>query len=242
MTVDESLRSGADDDGRAGRHKEFWRESSVIRSVRPYEAGDPQHRIHWKLTARTGALKTKTFEPAGSQRVNVCLDVSSDSYRGIEGPRLFEAAIRAAAGIARQSQDASGGWVHLTSSSKADRGVVVASAEEIRSAYEWLARLRPDGSERFADYLLREALRLPMRQTLICVTPLSGAALVPALRRLRSAGHRCTVMLVHTEPALSWTHRQWKRELQEMDASFIEVPAQAVPATSVEGGAVDGIA
>jgi uncharacterized protein (DUF58 family) len=244
LEVNESLHGGTDDDNRVGRHKEYWRESAILRSVRPYESGDPMHRIHWKLTARTGALKTKTFEPASSNRVRVCLDVSSDSYKGRDGLRLFETAARAAAGIARESQQAGGGWAHLMSSSNADAGIVVASADEIRSAYEWLARLRPNGNERFADYLLREALRLPARQTLICITPVSGVSLLPVLHRLRSGGHGCTVILVHSGAALSMPHRQWARELQHIGCGFAEVQAGAAPAPSIcaEGGAVDGIA
>src|SRR5690606_22830311 len=115
-------------------------------------------------------------------------------------------------------------------------------AEELRSAYEWLAHLRPAGEECYADYLRSLALRLPARQTLVCVTPLSGAALLASLRRLRSAGSMCKILLVHTEPALSWAHRQWKSELAGIGAGFAEVQAQAVRIACVEGGAVDGIA
>lgn len=35
----------------------------LVRSVRPYEQGDPAHLVHWASTARTGALVVREMEP-----------------------------------------------------------------------------------------------------------------------------------------------------------------------------------
>jgi uncharacterized protein (DUF58 family) len=35
----------------------------LVRSVRPYAAGDPAHLVHWPSTARTGTLVVKELEP-----------------------------------------------------------------------------------------------------------------------------------------------------------------------------------
>lgn len=35
----------------------------LVRSVRPYVAGDPAHLVHWPSTARTGALVVRELEP-----------------------------------------------------------------------------------------------------------------------------------------------------------------------------------
>ena len=39
-------------------------DATDVSGVRPYQAGDPVSRIHWKLSARTGALSTRLFEGA----------------------------------------------------------------------------------------------------------------------------------------------------------------------------------
>ena len=38
------------------------RETVDVAGIRPYEAGDPLSRIHWKTSARTGKLSTRLFE------------------------------------------------------------------------------------------------------------------------------------------------------------------------------------
>lgn len=221
-----------------------WRDSGVIRGVRPYEAGDPLSRIHWKLTARSGGLKTKTFEPAGTERAVLWLDTSAASY---SGSHVFEAAVQAVAGMVRQSLGPGSGWVQLRSSSSEASPLVVSTLEELQSAYEWLARIQPDGRTAFGDHLLRESLRLPLQLPLVLVTPLAGDAFTPVLRRLRHAGRACTVLHVHGSPALTWPQRQWKRELEELGCRFADIRAGGPATASVgeaeaNGGAVDGIA
>lgn len=249
MNIEALLRSGSDDEGSTGGQAVLWQESGVLRSVRPYEAGDPLQRIHWKLTARTGSLKTKTFEPVSSKRITVCVDTSSSSYEGLGGRAVFESAVRAAAGMVRQSLAGGSSWTQLRSSVNGDVGVTITSVEAIRLAYEWLARLRPDSRASYADYMGEAALRLSPQQTLVCITPQADRALLLALRRLMGAGRACTVLLVHAAPALSWAHRDWKHELLNLGCGFGEVQARAEAGakssplvTFVEGGSVDGIA
>lgn len=38
-------------------------DAEEVAGVRPYQAGDPINRIHWKISARTGKLSTRLFEP-----------------------------------------------------------------------------------------------------------------------------------------------------------------------------------
>ena len=37
----------------------LYEDPTRISGVRPYEAGDPLNRVHWRATARTGALHSK---------------------------------------------------------------------------------------------------------------------------------------------------------------------------------------
>ncbi len=72
-----------------------------IAGVRPYLYGDEPRRIHWKATARAGALQSKIYEPATQHSLAVFLDVRT-YQRALFGydPVLTELAITAAASVA----------------------------------------------------------------------------------------------------------------------------------------------
>src|SRR5260221_527773 len=72
-----------------------------VAGTRPYMPGDEPRRIHWKATARAGALYSKIYEPATRQTVVVFVDVRT-YQRSLFGydPSLAELAISAAASIA----------------------------------------------------------------------------------------------------------------------------------------------
>ncbi len=72
-----------------------------VAGTRPYMPGDEPRRIHWKATARAGALYSKIYEPATRQTVAVFVDVRT-YQRSLFGydPSLAELAISAAASIA----------------------------------------------------------------------------------------------------------------------------------------------
>ena len=50
--------------------------------VRPYVAGDPLRRIHWRQTARTGALSVIEFEESAALNIVLVLDCSRDAQFG----------------------------------------------------------------------------------------------------------------------------------------------------------------
>ena len=51
-------RSDEDEDRSVGAPLD----AAEVAGVRPYQAGDPINRIHWKISARTGKLSTRLFE------------------------------------------------------------------------------------------------------------------------------------------------------------------------------------
>ncbi len=78
-----------------------------VTGVRSYVAGDDPRHIHWKATARTGALQTKVLETSAHATLAIFLDVRT--YREMvagydEG--LAELAICVAASVARWGLDA----------------------------------------------------------------------------------------------------------------------------------------
>lgn len=58
----------------------LFEDPTRIRGVRPYERGDPLNRIHWRATARTGALHSRNFEPSCVAGATLLLDFHRDNY------------------------------------------------------------------------------------------------------------------------------------------------------------------
>ena len=79
-------------------HKLF-EDPTRISGVRPYAAGDSIRRVHWRATARTGVLHSKTYEPSCVAGVTVLLDFHILSYPDNGEPHRSELAITAAASV-----------------------------------------------------------------------------------------------------------------------------------------------
>lgn len=85
-----------------------------VAGVRDYMAGDDPRHIHWKATARTGALYTKVFEPTSHHTLTIFLDLRTfgrddrlfghGQFVGVEHD-LSELAISTAASVARWAVD-----------------------------------------------------------------------------------------------------------------------------------------
>ncbi|HET8906886.1 MAG TPA: DUF58 domain-containing protein [Ktedonobacterales bacterium] len=80
-----------------------------VAGVREYAPGDDPRHIHWKATARTGALRTKVFEPSAHHTLTIFLDLRTfgrddrlfgqGQFVGVDHD-LSELAISAAASVA----------------------------------------------------------------------------------------------------------------------------------------------
>jgi len=79
--------------------------SGEIRGVRDYQSGDPMKAIHWPASVRTGSLMARQWDPPAplAGRVGIVVHSLTASSRAIR-PALFEAALRAACGLARHCQ------------------------------------------------------------------------------------------------------------------------------------------
>lgn len=74
--------------------------------VRPYVPGDEPRRIHWKATARTGALQSRVYEPSAHHILAVFVDARTydNPVLGYD-PALLELGICAAASVATWAID-----------------------------------------------------------------------------------------------------------------------------------------
>lgn len=68
--------------------------------VRQYVMGDPLQRVHWKVTARTGVLHCRIYEPTTLAGATILVDFHQDGYHKRGEPVRSELAVTAAASVA----------------------------------------------------------------------------------------------------------------------------------------------
>jgi uncharacterized protein (DUF58 family) len=78
----------------------LYEDPTRIAGVRGYVPGDPYNRIHWRATARTGALHCKVYEPSTIAGATILLDFHQDSFDPKHEPYRSELVITASASIA----------------------------------------------------------------------------------------------------------------------------------------------
>jgi uncharacterized repeat protein (TIGR01451 family) len=78
----------------------LYEDPTRISGVREYQAGDPLNRVHWRATARTGALHCKVYEPTTVAGVTLMLDFHQGGYPKRGEPHRSELAVTTAASLA----------------------------------------------------------------------------------------------------------------------------------------------
>jgi uncharacterized protein (DUF58 family) len=175
-------------------------------ALRGYVPGDDRRYIHWRTSARTGALMVRQFEETRRSHIAVALSTDADEYAD---PDDFELAVEAGASVvvqaARESREltlVSGGTTTRgqTSRRTLDQLAGVELSERPRrpagagrgilAAARWVAELAPDASIVFLlcgstppPAQIREAgAALPLGARVVAVRAVTGVA--PSVRRL----------------------------------------------------------
>jgi len=78
----------------------LFEDPTRITGVRAYQAGDSLNRIHWRATARTGTLQSKTYEPSTIAGATILLDLHESSHPARHEPVRSDLGVTAAASIA----------------------------------------------------------------------------------------------------------------------------------------------
>ena len=78
----------------------LFEDPTRISGVRPYQTGDSLNRIHWRATARTGSLHSKTYEPSTIAGATILLDFHQDRFHRRHEPIRSELCVTTAATLA----------------------------------------------------------------------------------------------------------------------------------------------
>jgi uncharacterized protein (DUF58 family) len=168
--------------------------------VRDYHPEDDFRHVHWPVTAHTGQLQVKVYQPVSAQVMVVCLNVSTMPHYW-EGtyPELLEHLVKVSASVMQQGiQD--GYRVGLISNSclaHADQPFRVPpgrSPEQLAHLLTALAGVTPLVTGSFDRFLMAEVPRLPYGATLVIITGLMTPATAETILRLRKHGRRITVL------------------------------------------------
>lgn len=78
----------------------LFEDPTRLAGVREYQRGDSFNRIHWKATARTGALHSRIYDPSTVAGATIVLDFHQDMYPAQGEPHRSELAITTVASLA----------------------------------------------------------------------------------------------------------------------------------------------
>lgn len=149
--------------------------------VREYALGDDLRRVHWRTTARTGALAVAEYSRGITLDAVIALDLCRDAYTDTKNgeSEALEAGVRLAATLADDLLRHGYSVRLLTAGAAADETQARSGAETARFL-ERLARVRPDASETLADVLDGDEAGARGEAALIVISP-AGAD--PRLRQ-----------------------------------------------------------
>jgi uncharacterized protein (DUF58 family) len=202
--------------------------------TRPYIPGDPPQQIHWRATARTNRLQSKTFERGATASLAIFLDLIGDPVLNDESDRENrEWAISAAASLAAYGLDGERevGLVSnapLLGGARFVRATPSRQRVQLMRLLELLAQLIPYAVRPIGPMLRDEARRLSWGTTLCVVTLQPSDALLQTLWQLRRAGFSVTVLVVGKRALAVPAHfgfsvYHWRPEGQHADAVALQL-------------------
>ncbi len=127
----------------------LFEDPTRIAGVRPYEAGDPLSRIHWRATARAGRLHSKIYDASTLAGATILLDYHAAGYPSRGEPHRSDLAAITAASLAHGICQL-GQQVGLVTNA--------GDAAERLSATNYRATLKRDSSDK-ADRRLAQIVR-----------------------------------------------------------------------------------
>jgi uncharacterized protein (DUF58 family) len=174
--------------------------------LRDYHPEDSIRRVHWPMTAHTGQLQVKVYQPSSANVLVICLNVATYS-RHWEGtnPLLLEHVIRVSATLAyegigngyRVGLIANGCLAHSDQPFRIPPG---RSPRQLATLLEALAGVTPVVTSPYERFLIKEVPKLPYGASLLIVTSVCSPELAEALVQLHHHGRRITLLSFEEKP------------------------------------------
>ncbi|MBI4236653.1 MAG: DUF58 domain-containing protein [Chloroflexi bacterium] len=193
--------------GEVRRGLPFAEDPTRLRALREHRPDDPLRRVDWKATARAQALQVRVFDPSVSHTLAILLNVETlaveEAHWGYS-PLLLERGVTAAASIARWALDQRYSVGLLTNSispltEQAIRILPSRNPRQLTAVLEALAVVGPLYHDSMAEFLVREARRLPAGISLVLVTASLPSSLADALQEVQHEGYQPCVVWVNEE-------------------------------------------
>lgn len=191
--------------GDRAAHGWLFPDYSFFSGVRQYSAGDPQRHIHWRATARTGTLQTKTYQPSLGRQLVIFLSVDTLPQIWL-GQRddCLETAVMTAAAVARDAID-HGDQVALIANgaSPGVRGGAFVPPgtgyDHLRAILEALATMSSPGVCRLSELIARNEASLPLGATVVAIAGCTDEAALWRLAALGQRGQRVVLIEIGDE-------------------------------------------
>jgi uncharacterized protein (DUF58 family) len=173
-----------------------------LAGVRPYQQGDTLRQVHWRATARAGALQVKVHEPETGLRALILLNAeTTDRIRAGFQEELLEPALSVAASLAAHL--VLGRWeVGLAANAQSPRQAGLlrvppgAGASQLDAVLGALARVDASTTVPFAGMAGKERMALRAGTTVIAISTVLPDSLLDALRGYAIYGHPVSLLLV----------------------------------------------
>lgn len=182
----------------------IFEEPTLFAGIRPYRAGDPPRRIHWRASARVGAPVSKRFESPRAREALIALDVQT-----VDGPHwrrdvdeeLREQVAVAAASLARTliGDGVATGLAAVAFTGTRSRVAWLeprSGARQLSLIADALGRMGPGASAPFDHVLVAAPRRLPPGTSIVVVTGRDPSPILGTLRRLGAAGYEVRLILL----------------------------------------------
>lgn len=186
----------------------FFEDPSRVVGVRAYQPGDPTRRIHWKLSARAGALQVKEFQPTIALETYILLNMNEREYGARLVEHYSEIAVETAASIAfylhrrRQSVGLFTNGRDPSNPEKEQTSVFLPArkgAGQLMRVLELLARIECRPGRPFVPEASERARTVGFGGALIVITPQDTPELAEAAFALSRSGRRLMIVVVGEE-------------------------------------------
>jgi uncharacterized protein (DUF58 family) len=173
----------------------LFEDPALFAGVRPYRAGDPIRRVHWRATIRTGAPVSKRFDPLRAENILLALDVQTMSgaiWKSDE--ELVETLIVAASSLARQALlDGAACGLATTALGQTQSAFALIAPrtgrDQMGAIADLLGRLETAPRAPFEHLLVRLPQRVSPGTTIVVITGRTPEAYAEALIRLHRSAY-----------------------------------------------------